>query len=101
SGIHPYLHSFPTRRSSDLTLIVVQMSDRPIFEGDLRRVQIADALTFVSMIRGRGKLLLKQGRLERTLHWLDGEIIFANSNTPERSEEHTSELQSLAYLVCR
>jgi hypothetical protein len=61
------------------------MSDRPIFEGDLRRVQIADALSFVSMIRGSGKLLLKQGRLERTLHWLQGEIIFATSNTPEHS----------------
>ena len=61
------------------------MSDRPIFEGDLRRVQVADALSFVSMIRGSGKLLLKQGRLERTLHWLEGEIIFATSNTPEHS----------------
>jgi Domain of unknown function (DUF4388) len=61
------------------------MSDRPIFEGDLRRVQIADVISFVSMIRGSGKLLLKQGRLERSLHWLDGEIIFATSNTAEHS----------------
>jgi uncharacterized protein DUF4388 len=61
------------------------MSERPIFEGDLRRVQIADVLSFVSMIRGSGKLQLKQGRLERTLHWLQGEIIFANSNSPDQS----------------
>ena len=61
------------------------MSDRPILEGDLRRIQIADVLSFVSMIRGTGKLLLKQGRLERTLHWLEGEIIFATSNTAEHS----------------
>jgi len=61
------------------------MLDRPIFEGDLRRVQIADVLSFVSMIRGSGKLLLKQARLERTLHWLEGEIIFATSNSPEQS----------------
>src|SRR6266498_3095898 len=61
------------------------MSDRPIFEGDLRRIQIADVLSFVSMIRGGGKLLLKQVRLERTLHWLEGEIVFATSNTPEQS----------------
>ena len=61
------------------------MLDRPIFEGDLRRVQIADVLSFVSMIRGSGKLHLKQARLERTLHWLEGEIIFATSNTPEQS----------------
>src|SRR5687767_16018088 len=26
---------------------------------------------------------------------------FATTRTPARSEEHTSELQSLAYLVCR
>jgi Domain of unknown function (DUF4388) len=61
------------------------MSDQPIFEGDLRRVQVADVLSFVSMIRGSGKLLLKNGRLERKLHWLDGEIIFATSNSPEHS----------------
>jgi len=61
------------------------MSDRPIFEGDLRRVQIADVLSFVSMIRGSGKLLLKQGRLERTLNWIEGEITFATSNSPEQS----------------
>jgi uncharacterized protein DUF4388 len=61
------------------------MSDRPIFEGDLRRIQIADVLSFVAMIRGSGKLLLKQARLERTLHWLDGEIIFATSNSPDHT----------------
>jgi hypothetical protein len=61
------------------------MLDRPIFEGDLRRVQIADVLSFVSMIRGSGKLHVKQARLERTLHWLEGEIIFATSNSPEQS----------------
>ncbi len=61
------------------------MSDRPIFEGDLRRIQIADVLSFVSMIRTSGKLLLKQMRLERTLHWIEGEIVFATSNSPEQS----------------
>lgn len=61
------------------------MNERPIFEGDLRRIQIADVLSFVSMIRGSGKLSLKQGRLERTLHWLDGEIIFATSNSPDHT----------------
>ena len=61
------------------------MLDRPIFEGDLRRVQIADVLSFVSMIRGSGKLVLKQGRLERTLHWIEGEITFATSNSAEQS----------------
>src|SRR2546425_9139326 len=34
--------------------------------------------------------------------WLDANRSFASSQSQEvRSEEHTSELQSLAYLVCR
>ena len=61
------------------------MSERPIFEGDLRRVQIADVLSFVSMIRASGKLFLRQARLERTLHWKEGEIVFATSNSNEQS----------------
>src|SRR5687767_15247632 len=34
-------------------------------------------------------------------HGIDTEVIDLRSLSPWRSEEHTSELQSLAYLVCR
>src|SRR2546425_9250415 len=34
-------------------------------------------------------------------HGLDGAAHHARGRRPRRSEEHTSELQSLAYLVCR
>src|SRR5947207_4973607 len=61
------------------------MLERPIFEGDLRRIQIADVLSFVAMIRSSGKLVLRQARLERTLHWIEGEIVFASSNSPDQS----------------
>jgi len=61
------------------------MLERPIFEGDLRRIQMADVLSFVSMIRGSGKLVLRQGRLERSLHWKEGEIVFASSNSPDQT----------------
>ncbi|MDQ6800113.1 MAG: DUF4388 domain-containing protein [Acidobacteriota bacterium] len=61
------------------------MLERPIFEGDLRRIQIADVLSFISMIRGSGKLVLRQARLERTLHWKEGEIVFASSNSPDQT----------------
>jgi hypothetical protein len=61
------------------------MLERPIFEGDLRRIQIADVLSFVAMIRLNGKLVLRQGRLERTLHWKEGDIVFASSNSPDQS----------------
>ncbi|HKB80643.1 MAG TPA: DUF4388 domain-containing protein [Thermoanaerobaculia bacterium] len=61
------------------------MADTPIFEGDLRRIQVADVLTFVSMIRGSGKLVLRNGRLERTIFWKDGDIAFVSSNSTEQS----------------
>src|SRR5205823_13192587 len=67
SGHHRDLHSFPTRRSSDLHLLLQPTSP-------LRKT---DILNSMSAILG---------------------II---SDTHGRSEEHTSELQSLAYLVCR
>ena len=61
------------------------MLERPILEGDLRRIQIADVLSFIAMIRVSGKLVLRQARLERTIHWIEGEIVFATSNSPDQS----------------
>src|SRR3954451_3006150 len=61
------------------------MSETPILHGDLARIQLPDVLSFISMIRGTGKLTLRQGALERCIHWKDGEIIFASSSSPEHS----------------
>jgi len=62
------------------------MSDgATILQGDLSRIQLPDVLSFLSMIRGSGKLVVRREHLERTIHWKDGEIIFANSNSPEHS----------------
>src|ERR1051326_5314182 len=61
------------------------MSDTPILQGDLSRIQLPDVLSFVSMIRRSGKLVLHNGDLERTLVWKDGDIVFATSNSPEDS----------------
>src|SRR5687767_15687870 len=36
-----------------------------------------------------------------SLCWLTGRMVKARDGVTWRSEEHTSELQSLAYLVCR
>src|SRR5205823_10303914 len=95
---HRDLHSFPTRRSSDLELgeDIIHSVTNPIgrltgaihiYGGDFFGVQRSewDAETF----------------LERAC---DGDRMarrFEQANTLARSEEHTSELQSLAYLVCR
>ena len=61
------------------------MPDTPILQGDLARIQLPDVLSFISMIRGTGKLTLRQNHFERCIHWKDGEIIFATSNSPEHS----------------
>src|SRR6476620_577189 len=56
-----------------------------ILQGDLSRIQLPDVLSFLSMIRGSGKLLVRNAHLERTIHWKDGEIVFAQSNSAEHS----------------
>lgn len=61
------------------------MSERLALQGDLSLVQFADVLTFVSMVRRSGKLVLLHDELERTIYWNRGEIVFATSNSPEHS----------------
>ncbi|HUP46455.1 MAG TPA: DUF4388 domain-containing protein, partial [Thermoanaerobaculia bacterium] len=61
------------------------MPETPILQGDLSRIELPDVLSFVSMIRGTGRLTLEQKDLERTLLWKEGDIVFAQSN----SVEHT------------
>ncbi len=56
-----------------------------ILQGDLSRIQLPDVLSFLAMIRGSGKLVVRNQHLERTIHWKDGEIVFANSNSPEHT----------------
>jgi len=59
--------------------------DAAILQGDLSRIQLPDVLSFVAMIRATGKLALRNATLDRTIIWKDGEIVFANSNSPEHS----------------
>lgn len=59
--------------------------DAAILQGDLSRIQLPDVLSFVAMIRATGKLALRNGTLDRTIIWKDGEIVFANSTSPEHS----------------
>jgi len=62
------------------------MSDNhPALAGDLARIQLPDVLSFVSMIRGTGKLFLETHGVERSIYWKDGEIVFASSNSPEHT----------------
>src|SRR5262249_61816000 len=79
SGAHPPLPSFPTRRSSDLLRLRRPGARRD----DLRRLH-----------RGPGRVPVRpEGH---------GQHRHRGSRLPaRRSEEHTSELQSLTNLVCR
>src|SRR5437762_5487011 len=85
---HPHLHSFPTRRSSDLAEEEVRRAQCPLHRDADRLLE-------------RLALLLGQAvQLQVTLH-LGGGDGPAKGPAEERSEEHTSELQSPMYLVCR
>src|SRR5437899_7613868 len=73
---HLDLSIFPTRRSSDL--------------------EVAQLNVFVAL--GQHRALF--GASENRLHVAAGQRAIAQV-LPDRSEEHTSELQSLRHLVCR
>src|SRR5205823_14934868 len=84
---HRALHSFPTRRSSDLFAVEKLfglVAPHPLFE-DFQVLWILTHIRYRDLVRAR-----------RAFHLLP--VHFFRSG---RSEEHTSELQSLAYLVCR
>jgi predicted transcriptional regulator len=61
------------------------MPEKAILEGDLSKIQLPDVLSFMAMIRRSGKLVVRQGPLERAILWKDGEIVFAASNSNEHS----------------
>src|SRR5205814_7134155 len=84
-GNHRDLHSFPTRRSSDLVdEKLVEHSRRlgGLMLAEMERWE--DEIPIVSDVRGKGLMIGMDLIVPRT-----------------RSEEHTSELQSLRHLVCR
>src|SRR2546425_7331037 len=62
---------------------IVQVRHRPVFPDE-----------------GMGTVRTAEGNAHHLTPRVDGEG-FAEEVSAERSEEHTSELQSLAYLVCR
>src|SRR5205823_10359422 len=93
-------HSFPTRRSSDLKNTGPAMFSRTTDGG----LTWAPAYALVQpanhyAVDYSQVLVLPNGTLvDLYLSFYLGSNQSANNN---RSEEHTSELQSLAYLVCR
>src|SRR5205823_13924465 len=96
-----HLHSFPTRRSSDLNGMNPRAGwlTRPI-----RLIRIPESARTAVAGRRRNSPPRRPTRVCETANsGIDAnQSGFAPENlTTLRSEEHTSELQSLAYLVCR
>src|SRR5205823_15040777 len=88
SGSRPprHLHSFPTRRSSDL-------ARRPAADHAMRgSVRLA-----VRRARDRCPRAARRPWMGGVQPWPS----YRSRASIARSEEHTSELQPLAYLVCR
>src|SRR5699024_12601824 len=94
SGVHPDLHSFPTRRSSDLKRLapagrIFCHSLEILLEGKANLPVIPS-----------GRYDLRYGRKNR----IDSSVVGTPTGQVRiktRSEEHTSELQSRFDLVCR
>src|SRR5205823_7891495 len=92
-------HSFPTRRSSDLDRFdYPQTVIRYLPGGEAKAQQLASYLVAPPKIEVTNYIVSADVVLIVGADWQ------GTRSTPAstlRSEEHTSELQSLAYLVCR
>src|SRR5205823_10170357 len=86
---HRDLHSFPTRRSSDLPAAHALRAGADE-KSSLRASPFVALPPFLCRKARRLRSMPARACLRRI-----------GSRNPPRSEEHTSELQSLAYLVCR
>src|SRR5205823_13472435 len=95
----PDLHSFPTRRSSDLGRRAV-----PVFQLVAERyLDPRYAPEAVAPVCGIPVETIRRiaSEIAETAFGEEIEIPVPWTDWAGRSEEHTSELQSLAYLVCR
>src|SRR5205814_9277147 len=88
---HRDLRSFPTRRSSDLVMMAVRFK---VLQRDRSMVLVTEGLG-PQPFHGRIVVLIN----EHTHSAAEMVASFGKQN--HRSEEHTSELQSLRHLVCR
>src|SRR5690606_41643847 len=98
---HPYLHSLPTRRSSDLTNTVsyAECHDNHVL-WDKLELSVPEA-SFEER-KAMYKLALSIVLTSQGISFLHaGSEFLRTKHGNERSEEHTSELQSRENLVCR
>src|SRR5205823_12772764 len=94
-----YLLSFPTRRSSDLASVRAPAAEATVVQADEFAGEVRSVAELLSIAPGVSLHSLG-GPGQATTLSLRGATA-DESLVLLRSEEHTSELQSLAYLVCR
>src|SRR5437660_5329540 len=91
SATHRYLHSFPTRRSSDLGQDVDMRSDIWSVGTTLYEAVVGNVAFNAASVTEIFSMVLEKAPEPMPAHVPEG----------LRSEEHTSELQSRGHLVCR
>src|SRR5205814_8084724 len=94
---HRPLHSFPTRRSSDLANIILLLA--PAARSG--RLQFREKIGPFRNKRRERRGLPSSPFWSRSFQDLVRAAPSGNGPFLTRSEEHTSELQSLRHLVCR
>src|SRR5437762_12978435 len=94
---HRDLHSFPTRRSSDLSSMPAGANVTVDGSGVGVTPWSAETRPGVHKVAVSGAGFVKEERTVQVYPNRDTDLAFAL----QRSEEHTSELQSPMYLVCR
>src|SRR5205807_10644009 len=98
---HPHLHSFPTRRSSDLNPLVQIKSKEPASFARLsavRNLERKNERHPVCTLDWRESTHPCGDRLKNSCSAVSRSV---SPREEIRSEEHTSELQSPCNLVCR
>src|SRR5205814_9607181 len=101
AGLSSYrvIRSFPTRRSSDLVDFKAAADDSGVAE------QLADFLFVVARhflrIESVKHTSRYRARFFKIVSQLNPACAPSSTRNSNRSEEHTSELQSLRHLVCR
>src|SRR5262245_26811253 len=96
---HPLdLHSFPTRRSSDLGMMLRQLFLFSAAAVVPMGAAAADPQVDVKTSMGSFRIELYPAKAPKSV---ENFLQYVKSGHYNRSEEHTSELQSLRHLVCR